>query len=525
MPDLDLAVRKRLFEDFEFWCRWACKIRTKKGEIVPLVFNHVQRRFVARILAQLAAGGRVRFIVLKARQQGLSTIVTAFNYWWLSQHRGAKGLVVTHVAESTRALWDMYTRVHECCPDQLRPSTKYSSRNELKFARLDTGLIVATAGGRSIARGETITHAHLSEFAFWPKASAEENFNGLTKAIPNEAGSAVFIESTANGYNDFHRLWTDAVAGKNEFEPFFSAWFESPEYRVPAPAGFERTLEEQDLVDKFPEHAIDNDQLQWRRLEIAKNGAELFMQEYPATPDEAFRASGRPVFDPVYVTPMLEAAPQPIKRMAVEEGVLREHSRGELLVFKEFDPAQVYTIGADVAMGVKSGDFSVAQVLDGDKEQVAVWRGHIHPDAFAAVLKALGLHYSTALIAPERNNHGLLTCVRLWKDLQYPNVFIDVTEGGMADKDTTNVGFATTAKTKPLIVDRLRAEVRDGGIKINDTETLREMQTYIVTESGAMEAEEGKHDDCVMALAIANHVHVRRFTPIDVTDEFYSDAV
>jgi hypothetical protein len=51
------------------------------------------------------------------------------------------------------------------------------------------------------------------------------------------------------------------------------------------------------------------------------------------------------------------------------------------------------------------------------------------------------------------------------------------------------------------------------------------MQTYIVTETGAMEAEEGKFDDRVMALAIANHVHVRRFTPIVVTDDYYCNAI
>ena len=73
-------------------------------------------------------------------------------------------------------------------------------------------------------------------------------------------------------------------------------------------------------------------------------------------------------------------------------------------------------------------------VLNGDKELVSVWRGHIHPDAFASVLAALGFYYNTALIAPERNAHGLLTCVRLYKDLQYPNVFLDVTEGQVADR-------------------------------------------------------------------------------------------
>jgi hypothetical protein len=160
----------------------------------------------------------------------------------------------------------------------------------------------------------------------------------------------------------------------------------------------------------------------WRRRKIANRGRDLFKQEYPATPDEAFLASGRPVFEPQLIAPLLENAPTPLKRMTVEQthdaklkklvDKVVEHSVGELHVYKEHDPAQVYTIGADVAMGVRGGDYSCAQILDGDKEQVATWHGHIHPDEFARVLAALGTYYNLALVAPERNNHGLLTCVR-----------------------------------------------------------------------------------------------------------------
>jgi hypothetical protein len=288
-----------------------------------------------------------------------------------------------------------------------------------------------------------------------------------------------------------------ACDGTNGYIPFFSPWFESDEYRTAVPEGFERTIEEQELVERF---GVDDGQLAWRRQKIAQNGRELFMQEYPATPEEAFIASGRPVFDPELVVPLLRDAPLPLSRMAVEGGKLAPHSRGELLVYKEHDTAQTYTIGADVAMGVRGGDYSVAQVLDGDKQQVATWRGHIHPDEFASVLKALGDYYNNALVAVETEKHGLLAAVILWRTLNYANIYFTVREGQIDEKDTTNIGFKTTVETKPMVIDRLRAAVRDGDIKLYDTETLREMQTFIVTESGKMEAEDGCHDDCVMSL-------------------------
>jgi hypothetical protein len=537
MPEqLDNKLRLRLLQDFEFYCRHCVKIRTKKGKISPLVFNRVQKRFVEALVRQTEGNGRVRVVVLKARQQGLSTIITAWQYWWISQREAQKGLVMAHEADSTTTLFDMYRRIHDNVPELLRPHAKYASRGELQFDRLDTGLRVATAGGRGVARGETLTVTHLSEVAFWPTAFAANNFNGLIQAVPEEPGTAVFVESTANGMTGkFRELWVGAVDGSNGYVPFFSAWFESDEYREPAPADFVATPDEEKLRKQFGLH---NDQLYWRRRKIAQNGEGLFKQEYPATPDEAFLSTGRPVFNPDYLHERLSNPTAPKKRMAVEDvpgsplGILKDHPQGELVVYHEVDPKEAYTIGADVGMGLRASqarrndsDPSVAQILDSQMRQVAVWRGVVHPDYFARVLVTLGYHYNSATIAPERNNHGLVTCVKL-RDLDYPYLYTDTVEGTLeAQKDTINLGFFTSERTKPLIIDKLRQLDRERDIEINDDQTLREMLTFIVTESGKMQAEEGEHDDTVMALAIASYVHEGKWKPVEVLDAHYSQAV
>jgi hypothetical protein len=118
-----------------------------------------------------------------------------------------------------------------------------------------------------------------------------------------------------------------------------------------------------------------------------------------------------------------------------------------------------------------------------------------------------------------------VTCLRLWKDLNYSNVFLDVSEGQIEDKDSLNIGFLTTVKTRPLIIDRLRAAMREGDIEVHDKTTLKEMQTFVVNEAGKMEAEQNCHDDAVMSLAIANHIHPGRFVPIPVSDEYYVNAI
>lgn len=532
---MDKALRLRLLNDFEFYCRHCVKIRTKAGTIIPLTFNRVQRRFVKMITDQMATRGYIRMIVLKARQQGLSTIISAWQYWFLSQREAKKGLVMAHEAEATNSLLNMYKRVHDNVPVQMRPHTKYNSKNELTFDVLDSALRVATASGRAVARGETLQCTHLSEVAFWPTAFANENFNGLIEAVPDVPDTAVFVESTAQGMTGkFRDLWVNAE--QMGYVRFFSSWFETDEYRSPVDGTFERTPEEEELADKF---GLDSEQLYWRRKKIAEKGVGLFKQEYPATPDEAFLSTGRPVFNPDYLHERLSNPIAPIKRMAVEDvpgapiGVLKDHPMGELFVYHDVDPKEQYTIGADVGMGLRrsgasrkdDSDPSVAQILDSQLRQVAVWRGIVHPDYFARVLASLGYYYNSAMIAPERNNHGLVTCVKL-RDLDYPYLYTDTVEGTLEpNKDTISLGFFTSERTKPLIIDTLRSYDRSKDIEISDATTLREMLTFVVTESGKMQAEEGEHDDCVISLAIAAYIHDGKWSPVQVSDAHYSTAI
>jgi len=516
-------IRRKLYDEFNFYSKSALKIRTKDGDIRNLNLKPAQLLLQEAVDKQMAAEGKVRVIILKARQQGLSTYVGGYLYFNVSQRKACKAMVVTHHSDSTRALFDMTKRYHENCPELLKPHTKYSSRRELTFDVLDSSFVVATAGGESIGRGETLTHVHASELAFWQKSTALENWNGMTQAVPNKKGTAIFVESTANGVSGiFYDLWKGAVDGTNGYVPVFIPWFMDPEYREEVPSNFEITPEETDLCKKYD---LDNEQLMFRRRKIAQNGIELFQQEYPAEPNEAFISTGRPVFNPQTLQEDLGAAPDPKQRLALEGDDWLENVRGELTLYRTLDPGEKYTIGADVAMGVRGGDYSVAQVLDSKKRQVATYRAQVHPDYFATVLYRLGEFFNFAYIIVENNSHGILTCTRLGKDMAYPNFYTEIQVDKLTDKETVKLGFTTTSKTKPLIIDELRAAVREKKITLNDKVTIREMLTYIVNNSGGMEAEAGCFDDCVMSLALANHIHEGAWEPIDAVDEFYIEMV
>jgi hypothetical protein len=518
-----VAVRKRLLNDFEFYSKSALKIRTKSGEIAPLKLNAAQIILNDAVEAQLASEGKVRIIILKARQQGLSTYTGGFLYFGVSQRKASKAMVITHHSDSTRALFDMTKRYHENCPEILKPHSKYSSRRELSFDVLDSSFVVATAGGESIGRGETLTHVHASELAFWQKSTALENWNGLTQAVPNNKGTAIFVESTANGISGiFYDLWEGAINGTNGYVPVFIPWFTDPEYREEVPANFERTPDEIDLAGKYD---LDDDQLMFRRRKIAQNGLDLFHQEYPSEPEEAFLTTGRPVFNPEKLHKRLSFTEELKQRLALEGEEWLNNARGELSIYRPHVEGEMYVIGADVSMGVRGGDYSCAQVLDSKKRQVATFRSHVHPDYFAKVLFALGEYFNEALIIVENNSHGILTCTRLGKDMAYPNFYTETQVDKLNDRETLKLGFTTTSKTKPLIIDQLRAAVRDNELELNCKVTIREMLTYVVTETGSMEAESGCFDDCVMSLALANHVHEGAWEPIESTDNYYIEMV
>ena len=515
-----LAVRRRLRDDFAFYAPNALKIRTKDGEIVPFRMNKAQAILHQMVEDQKARTGFVRAIILKARQMGSSTYVGGRQYSGASQASGQRALVVTHHADSTRALFDMTKLYHDECPEILKPETKYSSRKELQFSKLRSGYVVATAGGDGIARGETFTRAHLSEMAFWPKSTAAANYNGLMQAISKSPGTEVFIESTANGMSGlFYDQWKAAVAGKTDFIPVFLPWFIQDEYRETVPSDFERTPSEIKLVAQF---GLDDEQLCFRRKKIADHGIPFWQQEYPSTADEAFMTSGRPVFNAERVTALLEAKRVPLAKMGMEGNGFVKDPHGELLCYLPHDPKETYYIGADVGAGVQR-DWSVAQVFDSQRRQAGVYRAQVDPDAFGTVLWRLGKFYNNAQIICERNNHGILTNRVLHKDHEYQHVYTETIFDKITDTETTTVGFFTSEKSKPLVIDKLRARVRLREIEIYDEDTINEMRSFIVTPSGRMEAESGCHDDTVMALALCDHINDGAWTPILNQDDWFVD--
>ena len=273
-------------------------IKTKAGSVMPLKLNKAQQYVHQRLEEQKARTGKVRALVLKARQQGFSTYIGSRFYHRASLFRGTNVYILTHEQAATDNLFQMVARFHENNP--IRPSTGAANAKELLFSKLDSGYAVGTAGQKAVGRSKTIHLLHGSEAAFWP--NAKEHFAGVVQAVPDLPGTEIILESTANGVGgEFHQKWQDAEEGKGDYIAIFVPWFWSDEYRRPVPDDFcisyEKTDDQQYSEYEYQQaYGLTDSQMVWRRAKIAELGEVLFMQEYPATAQEAFQVTGHDSF-------------------------------------------------------------------------------------------------------------------------------------------------------------------------------------------------------------------------------------
>lgn len=516
------------------------KIRDKEGNIVPLVMNKPQRKLYELIREEWSAGKPVRIIILKARQMGFSTLTEAVIFFLTVTARYVESMIVAHKDEATANLFRMSKRFYDELPEALRPMQRASNARELLFDRparskgesqgLGSRIRCATAGGSGVGRSYTLKCLHLSEFAFWP-GDKKETFSGLAQAVPDKPGTVIIIESTANGYDEFKKMWDAAVQARRDgadgYAPIFFPWFEMDEYRRKPLPGFQRTPEEEEMAETFH---LDDAQLAWRRWCIATQcggDVNLFRQEYPSSPDEAFIATGFCAFDKAALVLRRER----VRTFFWEKGVFRAEKdiagkisafawvrdeRGPIRILKHPEGGIPYVIGGDTA-GTGS-DFFAGQVLDNRTgEQVAVLHHQFGERMYAEQMYCLGMYYNEALMGIE-TNYSTYPEMCL-EDLGYKNLFVRERYDNYTGKMAEAFGFETTPTSRPVIVDGLKDVAANSLETITDYDTLGEMLTFVYDRNWKAQAEAGEHDDLVMALAIAHRIRSQQSTGMIVRQD------
>lgn len=527
----------KLRHDRQWYIENFLKIRDKTASIVPFKLNPAQQIVMDMIKEDDKQNRPKRYIVLKARQMGLSTLFEGLIFHDTANNENKNALIIAHEESASSNLFQMSKLYYENLPDLIRPMKKYSNGKILSFESPETDeklksanpglrskISIATAGAGEVGRSSTIHSLHVSELAFFP--DPKTTMLGLLQAIPDQPNTLVVLESTANGVGDyFHEMWQKAVRGENEFTPVFLPWFIDPLYTRP----FRTKAEKEQLLDEISventdmsgnkvrtyeyelmkKHELTLEQLNWRRYTMAnkcQGDEELFMQEYPSTPEEAFISSGRPKFAVKSLKKYQTITKEPKRGYLTsnQDGrmIFIEDSKGYVSIWKEPEPDTFYCIGADVAEGLVIGDYSCATVGDPVTfDTVAMWHGHIDPDLFGVELIKLAKYYNDAYLGVENNNHGLTTLSTIKKN-EYWNLFFSKSYDRISDSMTQKLGWTTSVRTKPLMIDKLAEFVREMYLGIYSDAMIAEMFTYVIEDNGKTNAQPGCHDDTVMAAAI-----------------------
>lgn len=498
------------------------KIRDKSGKIINLQFNEPQQRLYDIIKEQKLKNKPVRIVILKARQLGFSTIVESILFKETTTKFNVNTGIITHQDEATKNLFNMSKLMYECLPQEMKPAKKASNAQELIFDNdkgtgLKSKIRCMTAGSQGVGRSYTYDNLHVSELAFWP-GNKKTTMTGLLQAVPNLPSTIIIIESTANGFEYFKEIWDGAVAGENDFIPLFVGWNELKDYQMPY-TGFELTSEE---IQLQRDYNLSLEQLTWRRWCIrnnCSNDIEQFKQEYPITPEEAFISTGACYFNKEIIMGRINKIKniKPLRKgyfsysingNKISDIEFIDDDKGYIDIYEEPKEGHPYVLGGDTA-GDGSDYFTGLVIDNSNSKQIAKLRHNkIDEDEYSRQIYCLGTYYNNALVGLE-NNYSTYPTKKL-KEYDYPKMYIREVEDNITEVIQDKYGFLTTKATRPIILAMLKEIFRDNISYINDLDVLYEGLVFIKNEKGRPEAEQGKHDDLIMGLAITYYIRTQQ---------------
>lgn len=503
----------------------------KAKQTVPFFFNEVQQDFIQQF--EKYGTGRPYF-VLKGRQQGFTSLITAIQLSYAIVQRNFAGFTIADCGDNTMSIFNDKARMlYARLPEILKPTEKFNNRNELFFEKLNSSWRIATATD-NVGRSRTLNFVHYSEVAFY-EISLSALQSGIGEATTENA--VQIYETTANGFNEAKDLWDGGSCINLFYEWWRTSEYASTDYQF---------LENGDewlrsRVKLLQEKGLTKEQLTWYcKKYFSYLDKDLIKQEYPISPEEAFISSGSCIFDKEKIVEHIEKVRnvKPIKTgyfdykrvtevikdsegKEVYQGIKLadikwvEDINGYIKIYEEpqtkinkdgiVTHKAPYVIGGDTSgLGL---DFNTAKVINNiTRNSAATLRKQvIDDDLYAEQLYCLGMYYHEALIGIEVN-FSLQPTKYLADKLQYKSLYVRERLDNIQKIIVKSFGFETNQKTRPVIISDLVALIREDVTIEPDIATLKEMLTFIKNENGRAEAQEGSHDDLIMALAIAHFI-------------------
>lgn len=526
-------IRQEILEYPERLIEMCFVIVDKDKNIVPFFLNDVQHDFVGRLndaVAEYKAGKRLslKFLILKGRQQGFTSFITAYQLACTITRKNFEGFTAADEDGNSSAIFENKAKhLYNLLPESVKPTEKYNNRKQLLFEKLHSSWEVKTAS-KNMGRSRTINFFHGSEAAFW-RDGITGTQAGIGEALTKD--SIQIYESTAHGHNEYKDLW-DSESCEN----CFYEWWRTPEYAV--------RFESEDKGKWFRDQVksgkdwiwsrcrwllgtikLEWDQVYWYFLKW--NGyldKELIKQEYPCSSLEAFLASGRCVFNQELIVMRMEYLKRLYAEAKPRQGRFRfewenekthdaikddtvvwvDDPNGCITLYEDVQSRFPYVIGGDTKG--EGRDKFAATVINNitGKRCATLHLQATNSKPYSWQMYCLGRYFNDALIGIEMNFNT--APIEELERLNYPRQYIRQQYDSITKQVQKKYGWKTDGNTRPLIIDK-EIDLIENNIELfADLTFFSECLTFIYDKNNRPDADAGKHDDVLISDMIANEI-------------------
>ena len=400
-------------------------------------------------------------VINKARQLGLSSSAAAYVAWMLLFHREKNVLVVATKLSTATNLVKKVKFIFKNLPSWMMIS-KIEIDNRTSFELANGSQIKASSTSGDAGRSEALTLLVVDEASF--VEGMDEMWAGLYPTL-STGGRCIALSSPNGVGNWFHKTFTEAEEGKNDFNCVTLPWNVHPERNQ-----------------------------EWFEKETRNMSRREIAQELECS----FNQSGEGVFHPDCMEKIRNTVHPPLHKTGVDRN---------FWIWEGHQDGAEYLLVGDVARG-DGKDHSAFHIWRLDTfEQVAEYQGKPNLDDYSNIIYNASKEYGFCLTVVENNSLGIAVLEKL-KDLDHPNLYYSIKGTHQyVDKiqaeavSNSIIGFSTTPKTRPLIIAKLEEFVRNKLIKINSQRLYNEMTTFI-WNNGRAEAQRSYNDDLVISTAI-----------------------
>lgn len=402
-------------------------------------------------------------IVNKSRQLGISTLSSAYSLWLMLFNKDKNVLCIATKQETAKNMVTKVKFAYDNLPSWLQ--LKAIENNKLSLKLSNGSQIKAIGATGDAGRSEAVSLLLLDEAAFIE--GIDEIFASAQQTLAT-GGQCIAISTPFGTGNWFHRTFIGGEEGKNGFTSIKLPWTVHPERSQ-----------------------------RWRDEQDAILGVRNAAQEC----DCDFTTSGDTVVEPDILNWYIQTyQADPIAKGGFD---------GNLWRWEYPDYTKQYMVVADVARG-DGKDYSACHVIDiNEAKQVEEYKGQIGTRDYGHLLVSIATEWNNALLVIENANIGWDT-IQTVLDRGYQNVYYssksdtaNITMDNFLSRNDNNLipGFTNSTKTRPLVVSKLEAYMRDRACVIQSRRTLEELRTF-VWKHGKAQANDGYNDDLIMAFGI-----------------------